>query len=35
MKVYGVILTDSYANVTFLVFKEKAGFRVYIGDQRN
>ena len=34
MKVYGVILTDSYANVTFLVLKEKAAFRVYIGDKR-
>ena len=35
MKIYGVILTYSYANVTLLVFKVKTVFRVYICDKRN
>jgi len=34
MEVYGFILTSSYANRTFLVFKVKAVF-VYISDQGN
>jgi len=35
MEVYGVILTNSYANVTFFFLNEKAGFRVYISNKGN
>ena len=34
MKIYGVILTDSFANTTFLLFKVKAVF-IYIRDKGN
>ena len=34
IEIYGVILTDSYANTTFLVFKVKAVF-IYISDKGN
>jgi len=34
MKIYGGILTDSFANRTFLFFKVKAAF-IYISDQWN
>jgi hypothetical protein len=35
MKVYGVILTDPHAYITFLVLKEKAGLGVDIGNKRD
>jgi hypothetical protein len=34
MKIYGIILTDPFANSTFLLFKVKAVF-MYIGDKGN
>jgi hypothetical protein len=35
MKIDGLILTDAFANVTFLLFKVKAGFFIYVSDQGN
>ena len=34
MKIYGLILTDAFANSTFLLFKVKAAF-IYISDKGN
>jgi hypothetical protein len=34
VKIYGVVLTDAFADSTFLLFKVKAAF-IYIRDQRN
>ncbi len=34
MKIYGIMLTDSLAGRTFLVFKVQAVF-IYIGDKGN
>jgi len=34
MKIDGLILTDAFANSTFLLFKVEAAF-VYIRDKRN
>jgi hypothetical protein len=34
MKIYGLILTDAFANSTFLLFKIKTAF-MYIGDKGN
>jgi len=35
IKIYGVILTDCFANSTCLLFKVKAAFFIYISDKGN